>query len=178
MKIKITRATLKETIALGKLCKETFKDSFGHTCSLSDMDDFITKFFSKEILSKELADPNDYYFVAYLDQIPVGYVRLKEEYDVFPYIKKYKAMELKRIYVQRDHQSNKIGAKLIQFAINFAQNNNYEVIWLGVWEHNSRAISFYKKWGFENTNYSHKFYIGNSESLDVLYMKLLGEGNI
>ena len=37
------------------------------------------------------------------------------------------------------------------FALDFAAKKNYELMWLGVWEHNEKAKAFYKKFGFEDT---------------------------
>lgn len=36
----------------------------------------------------------------------------------------------------------------MKLAIKEAKQNRYDSLWLSVWEKNSRAVSFYKKWGF------------------------------
>ncbi|MEY3918157.1 MAG: Protease synthase and sporulation negative regulatory protein 1, partial [Bacteroidota bacterium] len=43
-------------------------------------------------------------------------------------------------------------------------------IWLGVWEHNPRAIRFYEKQGFVKFD-QHIFQLGDDEQTDIL-MKL------
>ena len=55
----------------------------------------------------------------------------------------------------------------------FAAEKNYEVLWLGVWEHNYNAQSFYKKWGFIDTCDSHPFPIGNTPQTDNWMIKFI-----
>ena len=105
-------------------------------------------YFNKELVCKELQDPFDFYFIAFINNEAVGYLRMKEEETDVPVIKKYKAIELKRIYVLKEYHDKKVGAALMKFALQFAAEKKYEAVWLGVWEHNERAKAFYKKWGF------------------------------
>ncbi|MES2849190.1 MAG: GNAT family N-acetyltransferase, partial [Bacteroidota bacterium] len=48
----------------------------------------------------------------------------------------------------------------------FAKENKYEVLWLGVWEHNDRAKKFYEKMGFKDSGHTHDFPIGNTPQRD------------
>ena len=54
----------------------------------------------------------------------------------------------------------------MNFALNFAAEKDYEIIWLGVWEYNEKAKSFYRKFGFEDTGVEHPFPIGNTPQTD------------
>ena len=96
----------------------------------------------------------------------------EEESDVIE-IKKHKSIELKRIYVLKEFHSQKIGAKLMNFAFDFAAEKEYELIWLGVWEHNERAKSFYKKFGFVDSGVKHPFPIGNTQQTDDWFIKFI-----
>ena len=40
-------------------------------------------------------------------------------------------------------------------------------MYLGVWEHNPRAIAFYRKWSFEKVG-QHSFMLGDDEQTDWL----------
>jgi len=42
-----------------------------------------------------------------------------------------------------------------------------DVVWLGVWERNPRAISFYKKFGFIEVG-DHVFPLGNDPQRDIV----------
>jgi len=57
--------------------------------------------------------------------------------------------------------------------LNYAAQNNYQVVWLGVWEHNLRAQSFYKKYDFVNSGHTHNFPIGNTPQTDWWFWKFL-----
>ena len=173
VKIEIKRAAALDAELLAKLSETTFTDAFSHTCSNSDMNEFIDQQFAVPVLFSELKNMDDYYYIAYVNSIAAGYMRLKEDYTDYPAITRYKAIELKRIYVLKEYQSQKVGEALMQFANDFANKLKFEALWLGVWEHNVRAISFYKKQGFKETGYTHKFYIGKNESTDLWMIKKL-----
>ena len=60
----------------------------------------------------------------------------------------------------------------MQKCIEIAKSGNREIVWLGVWEKNKRAIEFYKKWGFEKFA-DHDFILGNDVQKDWLMKKTL-----
>ena len=60
---------------------------------------------------------------------------------------------------------------LYQKAIEIAIESNVDYVWLGVWEENARAISFYKKNGFVEFG-KHIFKLGDDEQTGIM-MKLL-----
>ena len=171
--INISRATPQDAALISHLSKITFEDTFKGTCTDEDMQSFVENCFSPAATSEELKDEDDLYFIALYNNHAAGYMRLKENYDDYPAIKKYKALELKRIYVLKEYHSKKIGAALMAHALHLAVEKNYEVIWLGVWEHNYKAQSFYKKWGFTDTGDSHSFPIGNTPQTDIWMIKPL-----
>ena len=56
--------------------------------------------------------------------------------------------------------------------ITFAVQDGYDILWLGVWEHNPKAIRFYERMGFELFG-AHVFLLGNDMQTDVLMKKKL-----
>ena len=56
--------------------------------------------------------------------------------------------ELKRMYVQPEHQHKGIGKMLLEKSIALAQSCNYEYIRLDTLNHMTPAINLYKKYGF------------------------------
>ena len=171
--IKIRRAIPADADLLAALSEVTFREGFSHTCPENDMDHFIQKCFSSDEILKELNDDNDFYFIAYYNGVAAGYTRLKEDYSDYPAMKKYFALELKRIYVLQKYQGKKIGAALMAHALELAGKKNFDAIWLGVWEFNEKAILFYKKWGFSDTGFSHTFHIGNTAQTDYWFIMLI-----
>jgi len=61
---------------------------------------------------------------------------------------------------------------MMRKCIDIALEKNYHTIWLGVWEHNQRAIDFYKRWGFKKFD-EHDFILGNDVQKDWLMKKLI-----
>ena len=47
------------------------------------------------------------------------------------------------------------------------QQRGSTTAWLGVWEHNPRAIAFYRKWGFTPVG-EHCFAVGDDPQRDVI----------
>jgi ribosomal protein S18 acetylase RimI-like enzyme len=72
--------------------------------------------------------------------------------------------------VKEEMIGHKIGKALMEKALQIAQDQHYEVVWLGVWEKNTRAIEFYKKWGFKKFS-SHIFRLGTEDQTDLLMKK-------
>ncbi len=166
MEITIRRATTTDVPALSGLGKRTFYDTFTGTCSEQDMQEFLEAYFNTGQVLQELSDTADFFFFAEAGGVPVGYVRIKEDYTHFPMMKKWKALELKRIYVDKPFHGTGVAQKLLRFVEAFAMEQHYEVLWLGVWEHNHRAKKFYLKNGFVDSGYTHEFPIGNTPQTD------------
>ncbi len=169
----IRRATPEDAELLSALGKQTFYDTFTGTCTEEDMNQFLHRYFNLEQVKKELANENDLYFFAETEGIVTGYIRMMEDYSDFPLMKKWKALELKRIYVNKNFHRKGIARQLMQFVEDYARQNKYEVVWLGVWEHNVRAKKFYDKCGFKDSGHTHYFPIGNTPQTDNWLWKFL-----
>ena len=50
-----------------------------------------------------------------------------------------------------------------------------DVVWLDVWEHNPRAIAFYRKWGFEQVG-TQTFQLGEDVQNDWLIVRSVSPG--
>lgn len=162
----IRRVELKDAETLSALSKKTFYETFTGTCTEDDMQQFLHDYFDIEQVKKELADINDLYFFIEMEGKPVGYLRLMEDYRNFALMKQWKALELKRIYIDSAYHGKGLAQELMAFAENYARENKYEVLWLGVWEHNNRAKRFYEKMGFKDSGHMHDFPIGNTPQRD------------
>jgi diamine N-acetyltransferase len=173
MEINIRRVTIEDVSALSAIARQTFFDTFTGTCTQEDMESFLDQFYNQERLGKELMDPATYCFFAEANGEPVAYLHFAEDYKSFPLMKKWKALELKRIYVLKEFHGKGIAQQLMDHILDFAAENKYEVVWLGVWELNLRAQKFYEKYGFVNSGYTHDFPIGNTPQTDVWLWKFL-----
>ena len=119
MEITIRRLKLADTAALSEISKKTFYDTFTGTCTPADMNIFLENYFNEQQAARELSNINDLYFFAEIDNQPVGYLRFMEDYSNFSLMKKWKAMELKRIYVLQEFHGKGV-----------AQNDMEAINWL------------------------------------------------
>jgi diamine N-acetyltransferase len=173
MQVFIRRLTVEDATALSKISAQTFFETFAHTCTKADMEGFLTETYDVKKITNELADTSDFYFFAEVDGQPVGYLRFKQSHDNYLFVKQKKAIELIRIYVLKEYYGKGVAQQLMNIIFEYSKKENYEVIFLGVWEHNERAQKFYEKFGFRNTGYTHDFPIGSTPQTDNWFCKMV-----
>jgi len=173
MEINIRRLNINDAGLLTAVARQTFYDTFIDTCTEEDMQSFLDQNYNATQLEAELSNSETYCFFAEAAGKPVGYLQFMEDYKSFEMMKKWKALELKRIYVLEEFHGQGIAQKLMEHILQFAAEKQYEVVWLGVWENNVRAQKFYEKYGFKNSGFTHDFPLGNTPQTDVWLWKFL-----
>ena len=78
MSIRIRVADFTDAELIADLSRQTFFESFAEQNSKENMDKFMNDSFAKETLIKEVGEPGNIFLLAFDDQEPVGYVRLRE----------------------------------------------------------------------------------------------------
>lgn len=167
--IEITKATLSDIDQLQKIGRQTFQETFSESNSEENMKNYLEEGFSNEKLTAELNDQNSEFYFATFDNEVIGYLKINFG-ESQTELKDNKALEIERIYVSKEFHGKSIGQLLYDKAIQMAKLKNADYVWLGVWEENPRAISFYKKNGFVEFD-KHIFKLGNDEQTDIM-MKL------
>jgi len=167
--IVIKRVTLNDIDQLQKIGKLTFHETFSAANSEENMTKYLDEKLSIEKLTTELKDNNAEFYFATLDDTVIGYVKLNFRQSQTE-LQDDKAIEIERIYVLKDFHGKSVGQILYDHAIHIARRKNTDFVWLGVWEENPRAISFYRKNGFVEFD-KHVFKLGNDEQTDIM-MKL------
>ena len=124
------------------------------------------KAFDLEQLRQELMNPaSAFYFAKNGDEV-VGYLKVN-----FPGAQSdpqgENCLEIERIYTFKAYYGQGVGEFLLKKALDIAQANNHDFVWLGVWERNARGIRFYQKHGFDVYG-KHDFWIGNDLQTDLL----------
>jgi ribosomal protein S18 acetylase RimI-like enzyme len=149
----------------------TFCDAFGSFNTKENMDKFIRNDFNRKKLIAQVSEPGNIFLLAYQHDELTGYVRLLESNNP-PELGEIDTIEISRIYVENKITAKGIGSALMQKCVDVAREKNKKIIWLGVWEHNARAIAFYEKWGFEIFS-DHIFMLGDDMQTDILMKKNL-----
>lgn len=150
---------------------QAFSEAFESLNNKADYDAYVAMAFDPAVLAAELAIPaSEFYFAKVNDQV-AGYLKVNH-----PPVQQEdfgnKCLEIQRIYCLSDYYGQGVGNALMQQSIEIARAHHYDFIWLGVWEHNPRAIRFYQKQGFEVFS-SHPFLFGSDLQTDLLMRKFL-----
>ncbi|MBG6234320.1 ribosomal protein S18 acetylase RimI-like enzyme [Pedobacter sp. CAN_A7] len=169
--IQITPVGMGDINLLQHIGRLTFSESFSSANNPEDMTNYLEESFSIEKLRAELSDQNSYFYFATLAGKVIAYLKLNIGASQTE-LKDDKALEIERIYVLKEYQGKKVGQLLYHQAILVAEQKQADYIWLGVWEENLSAISFYKKNGFVAFD-KHIFRLGNDEQKDVMMKKVL-----
>ncbi|MVO11085.1 GNAT family N-acetyltransferase [Flavobacterium sp. TP390] len=167
--IQIQKISTSEIDQLQKIGRQTFKETFSESNSEENMKNYLEEGFSKEKLTAEFNDKNSEFYFAKLEEEVIGYLKVNFG-DSQTELKDSKALEIERIYVAKEFHGKSVGQLLYDKAIEVAKQKGSEYVWLGVWEENPRAISFYKKNGFLEFD-KHIFKLGEDEQTDIM-MKL------
>lgn len=165
MKIKI--ATIEDITLLCEIGIKTFVETYGNQNTPEDLKKYLEEKFNKKQISDDILTPKTIFLLLELENEIIGYAKMRVNLVENPDMK---SLEIERIYINRDYHGQKYGAMLMQKCIDVAIENNYESIWLGVWEHNPKAINFYQKWGFEIFG-EHIFQLGDDAQTDFLMKK-------
>ncbi len=164
--IKVRKITSVDLTDLVKISRQTFTDTFEEVNSEEDMQKYLSENLSEEQLQSELDNrESEFYFAENKDEI-LGYLKLNSGNSQTEN-KNENSIEIERIYVLKEFLRMKIGQLLLDHSIQIAKEKNAEFIWLGVWEHNERALKFYGKNGFEVYS-KHDFVLGKDVQTDLL----------
>jgi ribosomal protein S18 acetylase RimI-like enzyme len=142
--IEIHKVTENQLLELQKISRQTFYEAFFEVNTEEDMAMYLEHNLSIEKLSAELSNENTEFYFAQLNGQVIGYLKLNAN-DAQTDLKDEHALEVERIYLLIEYASKGVGQLLMEKAYQVAQIKKAEYIWLGVWEHNTRAIQFYKR---------------------------------
>lgn len=168
----ITRyGTMADAELLAAISRQTFYDSFAAQNTPENMQKHLDDYYAVSKIEKELADELNTFILACEEEKIVGYTKLNEHSK--PEVKTLtRPIEIERIYAVKEAIGKGVGAALMKQCLNIAAEKQKATVWLGVWEHNQRAIEFYRKWGFQKFG-EHVFEVGNDPQTDWLMKKSL-----
>lgn len=167
--MRITSLTVSDVPILRGIARDTFIETFSEANKAEDMDRYLTENFSEEQLARELSNPDSFFYVAEVNGHVVGYLKLNTAHaQTEP--QAADALEIERIYVLSSYHGHGVGQALYHHAMSVAEDRKASYVWLGVWEHNHRALRFYEKNGFIAFG-THIFQLGNDQQTDILMKK-------
>ncbi len=164
--ISIRKAIPSDLADLLHMARTAFLQAFTARNKPENVKAYLDEAFTLAQFEKELAHPASTFFVAELEGEIIGYTKVNQvpaQTDVHD----SDSLEIARLYVLEEYLGSGLGKKLLDTAIDFAKQHQKKYLWLGVWEHNARAIRFYEKNGLRIFG-SHPFPFGDEIQTDYL----------
>lgn len=162
----IRKANASDAQKLSVLAEKTFRDTFGAVNTVEDMELHCQSNYSEAIQASEISNPNMITLLAEEAGRFVGFAQLC--WGSAPKCVSGKSPgEIQRLYVINDWHGKGIAQELMQACIEQLKKCGSDVVWLGVWERNPKAITFYKKFGFVEVG-DHVFLLGSDPQRDIV----------
>jgi ribosomal protein S18 acetylase RimI-like enzyme len=162
----IREATTHDLPAILHVAIASYEDTFAAFNTRENMDAFYADNYTLPRFTDEFHELHSVLFVACRHSEVVGFVRLRISHEADAFLTG-KNIELQRLYIHPAHQGIRAGALLMERALAYAVEHQFEWMWLGVWERNFKAQKFYEKQGF--TRFSeHVFQMGDDPQTDWL----------
>lgn len=171
MTMTIKKCTLEDSNELQEISVDTFNETFKDQNSPEHLNAYLEKAFNLKQVEQEIANRSSQFFFVYFNQEVAGYLKVNTD-DAQSEANGDESLEIERIYIKKMCQKHGLGKHLFNKAIEIAMEQKKKKIWLGVWEENENAISFYQKKGFVQTG-AHSFYMGDDEQVDLIMTKTL-----
>ena len=174
--MKLRYGTMDDAAMLSKLGTKTFFDTFVEDNTPENMAAYLRASFSPEIQLAELSAPGNIFLIVETENKPIGFAQLILD-SLEESVKGSKTLEIRRIYAVKEYLGTGVGKTLMNAALREAKQRSCDSVWLGVWEKNPRAISFYRKWGFREVG-THIFNVGNDPQMDLIMELMLAEDEL
>ena len=157
--IVVRRAVPSDAAALAELGVRTFVDTFAAHNRAEDIEAYLTRTYGETLQRREIEDPEIVTLLVCDGDALIAFAQLRGSES------EHGDVELARFYVDREQHGRGVAQTLMNAVIDAARELGGASLWLGVWEHNARAIRFYKKCGFRDSG-SQPFLLGNDLQTD------------
>jgi ribosomal protein S18 acetylase RimI-like enzyme len=165
----IRPATSSDLEIVADLSARTFVSAYKSMLPDEALGEFVVSAFSQNKIREEMDIPGSHFLLAYEGETPVGYAFLREAGPPIG-VTGAKPVELARIYFEEHVIGKGYGSMLMTTCTERAIQAGYDVLWLGVWEQNERAIRFYEKKGFVQVG-SLPFVFGDQLHTDLVMVR-------
>jgi len=170
----IRRAVASDASDLAQFASRTFFETFAHGTAAENMSSYLAQNYAPDIQRREIDDQARTTFVAHAGDLLIGYAQLTmgPEPDC---VRSRPAIELQRLYVAAEWHGRGVAVDLMRECMLAAWQRGAVAIWLGVWEHNLRARTFYMKQGFAQVG-THAFHLGTDAQTDLVLERVIAGG--
>lgn len=169
MTVTYRNATRDDLPQVDHIFRTSFCETFAHLYSPENLGAFLGKF-TLEAWQKEFDDPAYEFRLAEVDGKAVGYCKLGPL--TLPVEPEGPAIELRQLYIVKDHLGTGIAPLLMDWALEEAGEREVREVYLTVYIDNHRAKRFYERYGFEAVG-QYDFMVGDQADHDIIMRKLL-----
>jgi diamine N-acetyltransferase len=183
-RIRVRRADVADAAELSAFAERNFRETFEANNDPADLAAYLAEAFGADRQREEIAEPGAIVLLA--EDVTgsntagsnptaalAGYSHLTSG-GAPDSVSGPDPLELKRFYIDRAWQGAGLAQMLMRTTIEAAIASGARTLWLGVWEHNPRAIAFYRKFGFVDAG-SHEFMLGRDRQTDLIMMRPLDD---
>ncbi len=162
----IRRALPHDAATVAQFGARVFHDTFAATNRPEDLSAYLAQAYGEEQQRQEIEDEDVITLVCEVGEATAGFAQVRRA-ETPPCVLGPAPVELARFYVAHEWHGRGIAQQLMDAVHRAAMNLGGRTLWLGVWEHNARAIAFYQKCGFRTVG-SHPFLLGSDLQTDLL----------
>jgi ribosomal protein S18 acetylase RimI-like enzyme len=109
---------------------------------------YLENHLSAKKLGSELQDENARFYISFLHNAPVGFLKLNINAPLAGF-EENNSLELERIYLNKEAEGKGIGRQLVELTFKIAEQNNKDLVWLKAMDTSEGPIAFYNKMGFK-----------------------------
>jgi ribosomal protein S18 acetylase RimI-like enzyme len=148
LEVQICRATASDAPALSRLSAALFPLGCPADTTPEDLAEYINKELTPERFRAMIEDDSIVILVVRVTGKLAGYALIAHA-DAPSHIRSLARLELRKFYIDTAYHVRGVAGALMKEVLAIAADGTQSPIWLTVFSGNDRAISFYKRWGFE-----------------------------
>ena len=177
----LSRVTAGEALAseaaeLADFSRRCFLDTYAVFNTPENLELFLSGPMDRARLMAEVMDRALLYLVLRMEGRIVAYAVLREA-PLPGEMPTGGVWEILRLYADKAVIGLGLGRELMTYCLEMIRSRQGYRVWLGVWEHNVRAIGFYEKMGFERTG-EHLFMLGNDAQRDWIVQRSIPDAGL
>jgi GNAT superfamily N-acetyltransferase len=171
----VRRAQASDASALAQLARQTFIDTYGALTDPEDVRLHCEKNFGIAQQTAEINNPDYAVILIWQQQELIAFAQvvrrpLPDSAEVEVQVQD--AIALFRYYVKKEWHGKGVAQVLMQAVEQAAREFAATHLWLGMWEHNARALAFYQKVGFAHVGWM-DYHFGSKVERDYVLLKRL-----
>jgi ribosomal protein S18 acetylase RimI-like enzyme len=162
----IRKADRRDAKELSQIAETVFRATFGPANTADDMRIHSERTYSEARQADEISNPNMCTLLSEEAGKLIAFAQLR--WGPAPAaVSGRSPAEIYRLYVLDAWHGKGVARMLMDACLAEMQRHGSDIAWLGVWERNPRAISFYTKCGFVEVG-AHDFLLGTDLQRDIV----------